>query len=129
MVAKIYLKGVIKMQNPEYEKFRKILDEYLKLRGITVKKFCEDCYMPDGGKVHYGTVYRLLNKKTKSLTERLKSALLSNSDFENYVREKETAVTEEMERQYAIKVLNVINDIKQGERAKVLRRAITMNSI
>jgi hypothetical protein len=37
--------------------------------------------------------------------------------------------TAEMERQYAIKVLNVINDIKQGERARVLRRAITMNSI
>ena len=48
------------------------------------------------------------------------------SNFSDIINE---AFTAEMERQYAIKVLNVINDIKQGERARVLRRAITMNSI
>jgi hypothetical protein len=33
----------------------------------------------------------------------------------------------EDERQYAIKVLNVIAQLKQRERSRVLRRAITMN--
>jgi hypothetical protein len=37
--------------------------------------------------------------------------------------------TAEKERQYAIKVLNVIHDIKQGERARVLKRAISMNNV
>jgi hypothetical protein len=33
----------------------------------------------------------------------------------------------EHERQYAIKVLNVISGLKQKERNRVLRRALTMN--
>jgi hypothetical protein len=33
----------------------------------------------------------------------------------------------EHERQFAIKVLNVISGIKQNERSRVLRRAIKMN--
>jgi len=33
----------------------------------------------------------------------------------------------EHERQYAIKVLNVISVLKQKERNRVLRRALTMN--
>lgn len=33
----------------------------------------------------------------------------------------------EHERQFAIKVLNVISNIKQSERSRVLRRALKMN--
>jgi hypothetical protein len=42
---------------------------------------------------------------------------------------KSRSFTAEQERQYAIKVLNVIHDIKQGERARVLKRAISMNNV
>jgi hypothetical protein len=35
----------------------------------------------------------------------------------------------EHERQYAIKVLNVISNLKQNERDRVLRRAMKMNEV
>jgi len=36
--------------------------------------------------------------------------------------------TAENERSYAIKVLNVIADLKQSERCRVLKRALLMNN-
>ena len=35
----------------------------------------------------------------------------------------------ENERQYAIKVLNVLSNLKQGERSRVLQRAIKLNKV
>ncbi len=41
---------------------------------------------------------------------------------------KQTFVAED-ERQFAIKVLNVISGLKQKERTRVLKRAISMNEV
>ena len=129
MVAKINLKGVIKMENQEDKKLAEDLKNYLETEGVSIYDFCKQTPLPDGGFLTPSTLYRKFDGTTLNFSEKIRFAIRNNPGFKKYMELEETAVTEEMERQYAIKVLNVINDIKQGERAKVLRRAITMNSI
>ena len=49
--------------------------------------------------------------------------------FEIMPNSKTYTFTVEKERQYAIKVLNVISNLKQKERDRVLARAIKLNKV
>ena len=49
--------------------------------------------------------------------------------FEIMPNSKTYTFTVEQERQYAIKVLNVISNLKQKERDRVLARAIKLNKV
>ena len=77
------------MENPEDKKTKEYINEYLKMKGIALPRFCDECSLPNGGKLHFSTLYRQLNNNFVNFSEKIRYAIRSNSDFVNFVKVKE----------------------------------------